>query len=82
MMKRSMRVIISLIVTAVIAALGFYVTVPAINVYSEEFWILLATTAAIFCLIYWFLGRRERGQQQSASFKNLKSVFKLARRCI
>lgn len=77
-MKRSMRVIISLIVTAVIAAIGFYVTVPAINVYSEEFWILLATTAAIFCLIYWFLGRRERGQQQGASFKNLKSVFKFS----
>lgn len=77
-MKRSMRVIISLIVTAVIAALGFYVTVPALNVYSEEFWILLATTAAIFCLIYWFLGRRERGQQQGASFKSLKSFFKFS----
>ena len=77
-MKRSMRVIISLIVTAVIAALGFYVTVPAINVYSEEFWILLATTAAIFCLTYWFLGRREHRQQQNASFKNLKSFFRFS----
>ena len=78
-MKTSTRVIIALVVTVIIAALGFYVLVPAINVYNEEFWVLLAVLAGVFCLLYWLTGEKGKAKKESnTSFKSIKSLFKLS----
>ena len=66
---------LSLVVTVLIAALGFYVIVPAINVYNEEFWVLLAMLAGVFCVIYWLTGR---SGAPKTSFKSIKSLFTLS----
>ena len=60
-MKKSTRTIISLLVTLVIAALMFYFLVPAINVYNQEMWVLIALLGAAFCLVYFLLGLKSDG---------------------
>ncbi|MBR6681068.1 MAG: hypothetical protein IKL59_07400 [Clostridia bacterium] len=76
-MKTSTRVLLALLATALVAALGFYVIVPAINVYNEEFWVLLAMLAGIFCLVYWLTGFKNRSYETKTSHKSIKSLFKL-----
>ena len=75
-MKTSTRVLLALLATAVIAALGFYVAVPAINIYNEEFWMLLAALGGVFCLVYWFTGFKSHTQK--TSIKGLKELLKLS----
>lgn len=75
-MKTSTRVLLALLATAVIAALGFYVAVPAINIYNEEFWMLLAALGGVFCLVYWFTGFKSHTQK--TSIKGIKELLKLS----
>ena len=44
-MKKSVKFLIALAVTFVVAFLMFYLMVPALNIFSEEFWVLLAVLA-------------------------------------
>ena len=55
-MKKSTRILISLLGTLLIAGIGYYVMLPAINGYSEEFWILLALVSALFFILYSIIG--------------------------
>jgi len=80
-MKTSKRVLIALLITVIIAAIGFYVLVPAINVYSQELWIMLAVLAGIFCIAYSILGaksgEKKNDKKSSASpLSGLKNIFK------
>ena len=52
MKKTSTRVLVSLAITLVLGALYFYVSLPAINVYSQGFWFLLLLGIACFTVIY------------------------------
>ena len=47
-MKTSTRIIIASIVTLLVAAIGFYIMLPAINPYSQEAWFCL-----LFLIIIW-----------------------------
>ena len=47
-MKTSTKVIIASVVTLIVAAIGFYIALPAINPYSQQAWISL-----IFVVIVW-----------------------------
>ncbi len=55
-MKKTVRILLSAIITLIIAAVGFYVWLPAINVYNQEFWIFLAMIIVAFTAIYILLG--------------------------
>lgn len=55
MQKKSVRALISAAVTLVAAGLYFYVALPAINVFSEEFWIFLTLIAVCFGVVYLLL---------------------------
>ncbi len=52
MQKKSVRIIISALVTLVAAGIYFYVALPAINVFSEAFWIFLTLAAICFGVVY------------------------------
>ncbi len=55
-MKKSIRLIVSAVITLIGAAIGFYVTLPPLNVYSEAFWIFLLAIVGGFAGIYALLG--------------------------
>ncbi|MBR4013982.1 MAG: APC family permease, partial [Clostridia bacterium] len=76
-MKKSIRILISALITLVVAAIGYYVYLPALNIYSQEFWIVLAVVALIFSVAYLLLGAKESGNVKKAfsGFKSLKIVI-------
>lgn len=53
MRRTSVRVIVSALITLVIAAIYFYVSLPAINVFEQSFWMLILM--AILCFVGIFL---------------------------
>ena len=74
MQKKSIRILISAIVTAVVACLYFYVALPAINVYSEAFWIFITLMAICFGVVYVILSVRA-GYVNLKNGKKRKSIF-------
>ncbi len=74
-MKKTTRIIISAIITLVLAAIGYYIILPAINVYSQEFWISLLFVAFVFCFVYLLTGIKSAGSVKDAI--SGKKVFKL-----
>mgnify|MGYP007046410076 CR=1 FL=1 len=57
-MKKSVRLAISAAVALTVAALVFYVTLPAINVQNTGFWMFFAFIAAVFGGVYALCGAR------------------------
>ncbi len=51
-MKLSLKVIISSAVTLLVAAIGFYFILPAINPRSQEFWIYLTILTILWGVVY------------------------------
>lgn len=48
------RISISAIITLVLSGLGYYITLPAINIKSKDFWVFLLFIAAVFCVSFFF----------------------------
>ena len=65
MQKKGIRIIVSALITAVAAALYFYVALPALNPQSEGFWTFITLIAICFGAVYLFLSAR-------AGYVNLK----------
>ncbi len=72
-MKKTTRILIALLITLLIGAIGFYVYLPAINVYNQEFWISLVFLIAVFCVAYLLLGAKSAGGVKKA-FSGFKTV--------
>ncbi|MBO7302942.1 MAG: hypothetical protein J6U68_02010 [Clostridia bacterium] len=75
-MKKSVRIIVSLIVTIVLSALVFYTTLPAINLQSDTFWTFLTCCIVIFGVSYFlvdFLYRKKKNKGAKLDFKLKKS---------
>lgn len=72
-MKKTTRHIIAAVICAVVAALGFYVTLPAINIHNEEFWISIAFVILVYGIAYMLLGIKSAGGAKNV-FKGFKSV--------
>ena len=70
-MKKSLRIILSAVITAVIAAVGFYFMLPAINVFNQEFWIYLTMVIIVFGVSYFLLGLKSSGKAVTFNFKSL-----------
>ena len=62
------RVAISAVIGTLIAAIGFYFWLPAINGYDPEFWMFLIFTTVAYAVPYWLLGREKK---LSLNFKNI-----------
>ena len=58
-MKKSTRIIIASVITLIFAAVGFYVVLPAINVFNQEFWMYIIAAAVIWSAIYVALGLKD-----------------------
>ena len=54
--SKSTKIILATLVTLVIAAIGFYFLLPAINPYSQEFWIYLLALILIWGAAYLVIG--------------------------
>ena len=70
-MKKVTRLILSAVITIVVAAIYFYVAVPALNIFSQEFWFNLTLLFAAFGGIYFLLGFK-------SEMENLKNKKKFA----
>lgn len=60
-MKKITRHIISLLITLVLAAVGFYITLPPLNIHSESFWIFILFVILIYGVAYLLTGVKQAG---------------------
>ena len=70
-MKKTVRVLISAVITVIAAAVLFYVSLPAINIYSQDFWMTLVLLFLIFGGVYFVLGWKKSLENA----KNKKKFF-------
>ena len=55
-MNRSKRYGIAALITAVIGAIAYYIVLPPLNVFSQEFWISLVFLTVIYGAAYIIIG--------------------------
>jgi hypothetical protein len=55
-MKKSVRALLAAVITIIISAGMFYIWLPAINIYNQEFWLFVLFAIIIFSLSYALLG--------------------------
>ncbi len=55
-MKNTKKLIIATVITLLVAAVGFYILLPAINPYSQEFWVSLLFLVLIWGAVYLICG--------------------------
>lgn len=70
-MKKITRLLLSAVLTLVVAAVFFYIAIPAINIFSQDFWFQLTLLFAAFGGIYFLLGFK-------TEMENLKGKKKFA----
>lgn len=59
MKKTSVRILVALLVTLALGGIYFYITLPAINIFSQGFWMSLALGIACFTAIYSLLSIKQ-----------------------
>ncbi len=65
-MKKITRIAVAALITLVIAAIGFYVVLPPLNIYSQELYISLVFVMVIFSVAYLALGAKNVGGVKNA----------------
>lgn len=71
-MKNSTKIIIAIILTIAFAAGMFYVSLPAINLQSDAFWIYLLFCGLFFIFVYSIMTAVPQKKQQKGGNKNAK----------
>ena len=61
MKKTSIKVLTALAITLVLAAIFFYVSLPSINIYDQNFWIFVLLSAVCFCVVFSLLNAKDKG---------------------
>lgn len=85
MQKKSVRIIVSAILTLIFVALSFYVTLPAINPQSEGFWIFLIEGITFYIgayVLFSFLGQRKTNKKAKSNFKFKKTAGVIVGICV
>ena len=85
MKKKSVRIIVSAILTLIFVALSFYVTLPAINPQSEGFWMFLLYGIAFYIgayVLFSFLGERKTNKRAKSNFKLKKTAGVIVGVCV
>ena len=74
-MRKVKRIILSAIITLVIVAVGFYITLPPLNVHSTEFWSFLIFAVIVFGISNFILsfGIKGVGEKMGHTPINFKS---------
>ena len=72
-MKNSTKIIIAIILTIAFAAGMFYVSLPAINLQSDAFWIYLLFCGLFFIFVYSIMTSVPQKKQQKGASKNAKA---------
>ncbi len=70
-MNKTKKILISLLITLVIGFVAFYVTLPALNLQSQEFWVFLLSLIIIFGVSCLLLSLKD-GKGENKSFYNAK----------
>lgn len=71
-MKNSTKIIIAIILTIAFAAGMFYVSLPAINLQSDAFWIYMLFCGLFFIFVYSIMTSVRQKKQQKGTSKNIK----------
>ena len=58
MKKTSVRILVSLIITLVLAGIFFYVSLPAVNVYDQNFWIFVLLSIICFFVVFLLVNKK------------------------
>ena len=85
MQKKSVKIIVSAILTLIFVALSFYVTLPAINPQSEGFWIFLIEGITFYIgayVLFSFLGQRKTNKKAKSNFKLKKTAGVIVGICV
>ena len=85
MKRKSVRIIVSAILTLIFVALSFYVTLPAINPQSEGFWMFLLYGIAFYIgayVLFSFLGERKTNKRAKSNFKLKKTAGVIVGACV
>ena len=85
MKRKSVRIIVSAILTLIFVALSFYVTLPAINPQSEGFWMFLLYGIAFYIgayVLFSFLGERKTNKRAKSNFKLKKTAGVIVGVCV
>ena len=72
MKKTSTRVLAALLITLLAAGVYFYVTLPAINIYEQSFWVFIILASICFIAVYSLMALKGVGSKESG-----KKFFKL-----
>ncbi len=76
-MKKITRHAVAAAITLVFAAVGFYITLPALNVHSEEFWISAVFVILVYGIAYLLLGAKNAGgvKEVFSGFGSVKKIL-------
>ena len=75
-MKKSVRILLSTIITLVVAAVLYYLWLPAINVYNQEFWMFIIVIVALFGVVYLLTNLKANVVTKGTNVKLKKGTFK------
>ena len=73
-MKKASKFILAGVLTLIVAAVLFYIFLPAINVYSQEFWVFLTFTVIVFGVISFLLSLKENKNNAFGKKFELKKI--------
>ncbi len=65
-MKKITRIVIAALITIIVAAIGFYIVLPPLNIYSQELYISLIFVMIVFSISYLAVGAKAVGGVRSA----------------
>ena len=77
-MKKSKKILIASLVTLAVALIGFYLLLPAISIYSKDFWISVLVLIAVWGVAYLLTGIKD-GVKGAATGKFELSGIKKAK---
>lgn len=72
-MKKSTKIIVATLITMVLAVIGFYFTIPALNVYNQELWMYVIMLILAWGGIYVLLGLKQSATKVFTNKKKDKS---------
>ena len=77
-MKKSIRIIVSAILTVVAGAVAYYFTLPALNVFSQDLWVFILFLVIAYGVLYSLLGGRELFPKIMTRLSSVGTVKKMS----
>lgn len=72
-MKKSSKKLIGILIVILLACIYYYVTIPAINIHSSEFWIFIILL--IVALLVYYIWKRRLGKDEIKQSKVVKGIL-------